>query len=338
MLILYAVADRELPSPLPAGACGEPLVQLEADGIVGIAGAVERAPEASEPAAVAHARVVEALAELADPLLPARFGSLHATPAALGEALRQARDPLAAALRAVEGCVELGVRGVASAREDDAPPSSGREYLERLRADAAARRARPRRRSRSAPARRGSSATRVSRPRTSSRATRSTPSSARFASARRTSRSSAWSAPGRGRRTASPGPPRERARPDRRRTATSSVCSARSTMPAPDFRRRVNADPERVERGLAQLVLTLVELLRQLMERQALRRIDAGSLSDDEIERMGQTFMKLEQRMGELKREFGLEDRDLNLDLGPLGTLLETTQSTKGVSRHGIAS
>jgi len=93
---------------------------------------------------------------------------------------------------------------------------------------------------------------------------------------------------------------------------------------APGFRRRVNADPERVERGLAQLVLTLVELLRQLMERQALRRIDAGSLSDDEIERMGQTFMKLEQRMHELKREFGLEDRDLNLDLGPLGTLLES--------------
>jgi hypothetical protein len=87
-------------------------------------------------------------------------------------------------------------------------------------------------------------------------------------------------------------------------------------------RRRVNADPQRVERGLAQLVLTLVELLRQLMERQAIRRIEAGTLSDDEIERMGQTFMKLEQRMEELKREFGLTDRDLNLDLGPIGTLL----------------
>jgi len=91
----------------------------------------------------------------------------------------------------------------------------------------------------------------------------------------------------------------------------------------PDFERRVNADPERVERGLAQLVLTLVELLRQLMERQALRRIDAGTLTEDEIERMGQTFMKLERRMEELKREFGLEDRDLNLDLGPLGTLVD---------------
>ena len=88
------------------------------------------------------------------------------------------------------------------------------------------------------------------------------------------------------------------------------------------FPRRVNADPERVERGLAQLVLTLVELLRQLMERQALRRMEQGTLSEDEIERLGTTFMKLEQRMEELKREFGLEDRDLNLNLGPLGDLL----------------
>jgi hypothetical protein len=88
------------------------------------------------------------------------------------------------------------------------------------------------------------------------------------------------------------------------------------------FPRRVNADPENVERGLAQLVLTLVELLRQLMERQALRRMEQGTLTDDEIERLGETFMKLEQRMEELKKEFGLEDRDLNLNLGPLGNLL----------------
>jgi hypothetical protein len=88
------------------------------------------------------------------------------------------------------------------------------------------------------------------------------------------------------------------------------------------FPRRVNADPQRVEQGLAQLVLTLVELLRQLMERQALHRMDQGNLTDDQIERLGETFMKLEQRMEELKREFGLEDRDLNLNLGPLGDLL----------------
>jgi hypothetical protein len=88
------------------------------------------------------------------------------------------------------------------------------------------------------------------------------------------------------------------------------------------FPRRVNADPEQVERGLAQLVLTLVELLRQLMERQALRRMEQDTLTDEEIERMGETFMKLEQRMQELKEHFGLEDRDLNLNLGPLGDLL----------------
>jgi uncharacterized protein YjiS (DUF1127 family) len=87
-------------------------------------------------------------------------------------------------------------------------------------------------------------------------------------------------------------------------------------------RRRVTADPETVERGLAQLVLTLIELLRQLMERQALRRMEEGALDDEQIERLGRTFMRLAERMEELKEEFGLRDEDLNLDLGPLGTLL----------------
>jgi hypothetical protein len=86
--------------------------------------------------------------------------------------------------------------------------------------------------------------------------------------------------------------------------------------------RRVNADRDSLEKGLAQLVMTLVELLRQLMERQALRRIDGGSLTPEEVERLGETFMLLEQRMDELKEEFGLEDEDLNLDLGPLGRLM----------------
>jgi len=86
--------------------------------------------------------------------------------------------------------------------------------------------------------------------------------------------------------------------------------------------RRVNAAPESLEKGLAQLVLTIVELLRQLMERQALRRIDAGTLSDDEVERLGDTFMKLAERMEDLKHEFGLTAEDLNLNLGPLGQLM----------------
>jgi hypothetical protein len=86
--------------------------------------------------------------------------------------------------------------------------------------------------------------------------------------------------------------------------------------------RRVNADPESLERGLAQLVLTVVELLRQLMERQALRRVDGGTLTEDEVERLGKTFMELDKRMAELREEFGLDEEDLNLNLGPLGNLL----------------
>ena len=85
---------------------------------------------------------------------------------------------------------------------------------------------------------------------------------------------------------------------------------------------RVNADPESVERGLVQLVLTLVELLRQLMERQAVRRLDAGAMTPEETERVGRTLMLLESRMGELRDHFGLTPEDLNLDLGPLGRLL----------------
>ena len=93
--------------------------------------------------------------------------------------------------------------------------------------------------------------------------------------------------------------------------------STSNTLP-----QRINVDPEKVEQGLAQLVLTLIELLRRLMERQAVRRVEAGSLSDDEIERLGQTFIKLQERMDELREIFGLEDEDLNLNLGPLGDLM----------------
>jgi hypothetical protein len=86
---------------------------------------------------------------------------------------------------------------------------------------------------------------------------------------------------------------------------------------------RLNADPATVEQGLAKLVLSLIELLRRLLEKQALRRIEAGSLTDDEIERMGVTFLLLERKMEELQATFGLQDGDLNLNLGPLGDLIQ---------------
>jgi hypothetical protein len=85
---------------------------------------------------------------------------------------------------------------------------------------------------------------------------------------------------------------------------------------------RIEAEREDVARGLAQLIMTLIELVRQLMERQALHRVEAGGLTDEQVERLGQALMALEQRMDELRDEFGLEQEDLNLDLGPLGRLL----------------
>jgi CRISPR/Cas system-associated endonuclease Cas1 len=85
---------------------------------------------------------------------------------------------------------------------------------------------------------------------------------------------------------------------------------------------RLAIDPDTVERDLVKLVLTIVEVLRQLMERQALRRVDEGDLTEDQEERIGVTLMLLEDRMGLLRERYRLSDQDLNLDLGPLGPLL----------------
>jgi len=77
-----------------------------------------------------------------------------------------------------------------------------------------------------------------------------------------------------------------------------------------------------VEQGLSQLVLTVIELLRQLIERHALRRVERGNLTDEEIEKLGTALMNLELKMEDLKEIFDLDDEDLNIDLGPLGNLL----------------
>ena len=91
-----------------------------------------------------------------------------------------------------------------------------------------------------------------------------------------------------------------------------------SATPSP----RIRLDPENVRKGLGQLVLTVVELIRQLLEKQALRRVESGSLTDREVERLGLTLLGLNEQLEWLKHEFGLTDEDLNLDLGPLGKLL----------------
>jgi len=85
---------------------------------------------------------------------------------------------------------------------------------------------------------------------------------------------------------------------------------------------RVDVDPEGAGAGLAKLVLTLVEFLRQLLERQAIRRMEGGTLTDDEVERMGIALMRLEEKVHELATQFGIRKDELNLGLGPIGKLL----------------
>ena len=96
----------------------------------------------------------------------------------------------------------------------------------------------------------------------------------------------------------------------------------RHPEPRDGRRRSLDLEPDTVERDLIKLVLTVVELLRQLMERQAVRRFDEGDLTEEQEERVGLTLMLLEDRMAELRDRYGLRPEDLNLDLGPLGPLL----------------
>ena len=85
---------------------------------------------------------------------------------------------------------------------------------------------------------------------------------------------------------------------------------------------RINIDAQSVEQGLAKLVLTLIEFIRRLLEKQAVRRMEGGDLSPEQIEELGLALMRLEAKLNELKSQFGLTDEDLNLDLGPIGRLI----------------
>jgi Gas vesicle protein K len=98
--------------------------------------------------------------------------------------------------------------------------------------------------------------------------------------------------------------------------------------PKPKLPQRVNLDPDKVEHGLVQLVLSVLELLRQLMEKQAMRRIEGGSLDGRQVEQLGTTLMRLEQKMAELQEHFQIDN--LNIDLGPLGSLLDSEKLPGG--------
>jgi hypothetical protein len=91
---------------------------------------------------------------------------------------------------------------------------------------------------------------------------------------------------------------------------------------APALPERIAANPEDIETGVAKLVLTLVEFLRKVLEHQAVRRMEGGTLTDEQVEQLGLALLRLQERLGEMKKAFGLSDDDLNIDLGPLGRLL----------------
>jgi actin-like ATPase involved in cell morphogenesis len=102
---------------------------------------------------------------------------------------------------------------------------------------------------------------------------------------------------------------------------TSETAEAELEAVAEGLPPRVNADTETVENGLARLVLTLIEVLRKVLEHQAIRRMEGGHLTDAEVERLGVALLRLNDRMQEMKGVFGLKDEDLQIDLGPLGRL-----------------
>jgi hypothetical protein len=104
--------------------------------------------------------------------------------------------------------------------------------------------------------------------------------------------------------------------------AENMMSNRQAALSLPASAGKIDLDPENVKNGIAQLILTLIKLLHELLERQAIRRMDAGSLSDEEVERLGLALLKQAQEIDRIRKEFGLEEEDLNLDLGPLGKLL----------------
>ena len=309
MIELYAITDDPSP-PEP------PLRAVRSDGLTALCAPAERREMTAE-VLWRHEEVVEALMEERD-LLPMRFGTLVQDDEAAVRALDERREELKMSLDRVRGAVELAVRAAADpSSEGTALGLSGTEYMR-------------------AKAHRTEAAGILHEPLAFlARESIVQPGPELLRLPRRPR--------GRGRLRLARAPPG--GDPPQPRPALHRPLAALLLRPAmsdkvlhspPDLdlfpsehprlhnalSRRVNADPESVEKGLAQLVLTIVELLRQLMERKALRRIDGGSLSEEQVERLGQTFMELDRRMEELREEFGLTEEDLNLDLGPLGRLL----------------
>lgn len=120
-------------------------------------------------------------------------------------------------------------------------------------------------------------------------------------------------------------PPDDQERPGldaRAETDAPELFAAELREIAAGLPQRLEAEAEDIDAGLARLVLTLIEFIRRILEHQAVRRMEGGGLSDDEVERLGLALLRLEEKLEDIKEVFGLEGEDLNIDLGPLGRLL----------------
>ena len=307
-----------------------------------------------------HEEVVEALMEERS-VVPARFGTLVPSREHVGDILRRSYDALADDLARVRGRVEIGVRFLSTHEDDDAGDRSSDEPVPLGTGPGAdflrARLARARRLETAARANSGQSGMPMNSSRGTPMPAGSTANRAVAAASGRRSwcRASAsrlfkasWLA------SRTPMPALRCSAPDRGRliplsarlrttlTRIAMVLDAepgRKILYASDdeavldrfadalphgrceLPERISIDPRSVERDLARLVLSVIDLVRQLLERQAVRRVESGALSDEEIERLGVTLLKLEARMGELKAAFGLQDHELNLHLGALRDL-----------------
>ena len=338
VLYLYALVDGEPSGPLGEGLAGEPLRLLPRGGVAVVAGDLPERPRPDRETLERQDAVVRRLAERFGAILPARFGEAFADEAALAGRLDPREPEIALALALVRGCVQMTLRVFGEPepvpRSRRAPPEvparatsppGGGSASGRARSPRSTRCARP-----SAPcsAPSGSSATPhrapwSAPPITSSSARRPGPTWRPWRRRKSGSAAAASPPPARGPPTPSLrsprheparcGPPGDRGS---RRPARRDRASGRGDAP------RWNADPEEVQKSVAKLVLALVEFLRKLMEKQAIRRMEAGTLTDEEVENVGLALMKLEETLHDIAARFGLEADDLNLDLGPLGRLI----------------
>jgi len=313
MIGLYAVTLRAPPGAL--GARGEVLRELRLGEISLLAGAAP--PMLSVEALRAHEAAVRRIAEACEACLPARFGVAAENDESLLSAMRSREPDLMEALKLVSGREQMTLRIYEHERHAlsrGAPPRA------------------PHPRARSAPRGAGGSLARGAR----RAALRAGPARERLP-------------PDRSRRLRRLSPHRRghrasRAARQHQRPLAGVVLRARARPVKKDdvvemqvreleslrkeLERRVeaaprwNADPKDVQKSVARLVLALIEFLRKLLEKQAIRRMESGTLSEEETEAVGLALMRLEETVHELARRFGLKPEDLNLDLGPLGRLI----------------